>query len=77
MGPRACGQQRSITVPNGQPNLQLDDRIGRNRAAVPYMAARGQGSRGVTVGCHSLTVTGGTAVYEPTHQCRHVKTTLS
>jgi hypothetical protein len=48
MGPRACGQQRIITVPNGQPNLQLDDRIGRDRAAVPYMAARGQGSRGVT-----------------------------
>src|SRR5829696_8341864 len=39
--------------------------------------ARGQGSRGVTVARHSLTVTGGTDLCEPTHHPKHVKTTLS
>ena len=42
-GPRASGQQRSITVRNGQPNLQLVSHIGRDRAAVPYMACKGSG----------------------------------
>ena len=35
LGPR---NQRSITVPNGQPNPQLDSRIGRDRFSCPYMA---------------------------------------
>ena len=42
LGPRQDGQQRSITVPNGQLQPQVDSHIGRNRAGRPYMAFKGQ-----------------------------------
>jgi hypothetical protein len=40
LGPRQDGQQRSTTVPHGQPNRQLVSRIGRDRAGRPYMACK-------------------------------------
>jgi hypothetical protein len=59
----------------------LVDRLGglwrmRSSTSAAVSASRGQGSRGVTVARHSLTVTGGTDLREPTHHPEHVKTTL-
>jgi hypothetical protein len=44
-GPRASGQKRSIPVPSGQPQSQMDGPIGLDRAAVPYMACKRSGVR--------------------------------
>ena len=44
VGPRACGQQRSITVFSGQPQPQVDGHIGRDGAAGPYTACKRSGS---------------------------------
>jgi hypothetical protein len=40
VGPRDSGQQRSITVPHGQPNLKFVSWIGRDGAAGPCMACK-------------------------------------
>jgi hypothetical protein len=40
VGPRDSGQQRSITGPSGQPQPQVDSRIGRDRSSGPYMACK-------------------------------------
>ena len=43
VGPRNSGYSRSTTVPSGQSAPQLNSRIGRHRAAGPYMACKGSG----------------------------------
>src|SRR5215211_1366039 len=53
VGPRASGQQRSITVfsgPQPQPQPQVDGHIGRDGAAGPYMACKRSRTAGMTHG---------------------------
>jgi hypothetical protein len=40
LGPRNCGYSRSITVPSGQPEPQLNSHIGRDEAEGPCMACK-------------------------------------